>query len=65
VDFFLWGYVEDAVYTNPVTDLQDLYNRTGNATSTITPHMLGHAWIETDYQMNIIRNMRDTQVENV
>jgi hypothetical protein len=49
LDFFMWGYVKDIIYANPVLDLQDLCDRITNAISTVTSDMLKRIWIEIDY----------------
>lgn len=39
-DFFLWGYVKDKVYTEPVTTKEDMQLRIRRVFSTISPTML-------------------------
>ena len=40
VDFFLWGYVKDKVFSTPVRDITNLKARITDAFATITEDML-------------------------
>ena len=44
LDFFLWGYVKDKVFSTPVPDITNLKARITEAFATITEDMLGNAW---------------------
>jgi len=49
LDFFLWGYVKDKVFSTPVPDITNLKARITDAFATITEDMLGNTWREIDY----------------
>ncbi|GBN63326.1 hypothetical protein AVEN_258090-1 [Araneus ventricosus] len=40
MDFFLWGYLQQQVYTTPPPTLQDLQRRITHACANVTPAML-------------------------
>jgi len=50
LDFFLWRYVKDKVFSTPVPDITNLKARITDAFDTITEHMLDNTWRETDYR---------------
>jgi hypothetical protein len=45
LDFFLWGYVKDKVFSTPVPDITNLKARITEAFATITEDMLENTWI--------------------
>jgi len=47
LDFFLWGYVKDKVFSTPVPDITDLKARITDAFATITEDMLEKTWRES------------------
>jgi hypothetical protein len=49
LDFFLWGYIKDKVFSTPVADITDLKARITDAFATITEDMLENTWRESDY----------------
>jgi len=55
LDFFLWGYVKDKVFSTPVPDITNLKARIKDAFVTITEHMLENTWRETDYRFDVLR----------
>jgi len=46
LDFLLWGYVKDKVFSTPVPDITNLKARITDAFATITEDMLGNTWRE-------------------
>jgi len=50
LDFFLWRYVKDKVFSTPVPYITNLKARITDAFDTITEHMLDNTWRETDYR---------------
>ena len=50
LDFFLWGYVKDKVFSTPVPDITNLKARITHAFARITEDMLENTWRETDYR---------------
>ena len=63
LDFFLWGYVKDKVFSTPVPDITNLKARISDAFATITEDMLGNMWRETDYRLDILRATKGADVE--
>ena len=50
LDFFLWGYVKDKVFSTPFPAIRNLEARITDALATITEDMLENACRETDYR---------------
>ena len=50
LDFFLWGYVMDKMFSTPVPDITNLKSRITDDFATITEHMLENTWRENDYR---------------
>jgi len=44
LDFFLWGYVKDKVFSTPVPDITNLKARIRDAFATIIEDMLENTW---------------------
>jgi len=63
LDFFLWGYVKDKVFSTPVPDITNLKARITYAFVTITEHMLENTWRETDYRLDVLRATKGAHVE--
>ena len=54
LDFFIWGYVKDKVFSTPVPDIKNLKARITDAFATITEDMLENTCREIDYQLDIL-----------
>jgi hypothetical protein len=54
-NFFLWGYVKDCVYRNPVADINDSKERIKAAIATVDVDMLQRTWMELEYGLDIVR----------
>ena len=54
LDFFLWGYVKDKVFSTPVPDIKNLKARVTDAFATVTEDMLENTWREIDYRLDIL-----------
>jgi hypothetical protein len=65
LDFFLWGYVKDIVYTTPMTSLDELKLRIVAAIKRVTPQMLENTKREIEYRLNILCVMKGAHVEVV
>jgi len=63
LDFFLWGYVKDKVFSTPVPDITNLKARITDAFATITEHMLENTWREADYRLEVLRATKGVHVE--
>ena len=48
LDFFLWGYVKDAVFRTKVKDTNDLKEKIAVALETIDKSMLRRTWTDID-----------------
>lgn len=65
-DFFLWGYVKQAVYVPPLpTTLADLRNRVTAAVHSVTQDMLSNVWDEFGYRLDICRALQGGHFENL
>ena len=62
LDFFLWGYVKDSVFSTPVPDITNLKARIKDAFGTITEHMLENTWRETNYRLDVLRATKGAHV---
>jgi hypothetical protein len=63
LNFFLWGYVKDKVFSTPVPDITNLKARITDALATITEDMLENTWRETDYQLDVLCVTKGAHVE--
>ena len=63
LDFFLWRYVKDKVYSTPVPDITNLKASITDAFATITEDMLENTWRETDYRLDVLRATKGAHVE--
>jgi len=64
LDFFLWGYVKDKVFSTPFPDITNLKaTRITDAFAAITEHMLENTWRETDYRLDVLRATKEEHVE--
>ena len=55
LDFFLWGYVKDKVFSTPVPDITNLKARITDAFATITEDMLENTWREIYCRLDVLR----------
>jgi len=63
LDFFLWGYVKDKVFSTPVPDITNLKARITDAFVTITEDMLENTWREIEYRLDVLRATKGAHVE--
>ena len=63
LDFFLWGYVKDKVFSTPVPDITNLKARITDAFATITGDMLENTWRDIDYRLDVFRATKGAHVE--
>jgi len=63
LDFFLWGYVKDKVFSTPVPDITNLKARITDAFVTVTEDMLENTWREIDYRLDVLRATKGAHVE--
>ncbi|KAJ4426523.1 hypothetical protein ANN_27337 [Periplaneta americana] len=56
LDFFLWGYVKNKVYTgHKIRDLEQLRGRIRDAVNSVTPEMLQKTWQEIEFSIRILK----------
>lgn len=64
LDFFLWGYVKNKVYTgHKIHDLQQLRGRIRDAVMSVTPEMLQNTWQEIEFRLDVLRATRGSHIE--
>ena len=63
LDFFLWGYVKDKMFSTPVPDITDLKARITDAFATVTEDMLGNTWKGIDYRLDALRATKGAHIE--
>jgi len=63
LDFFLWEYVKDKVFSTPVPDITNLKAGITDAFATITEDMLENTWREIDYRLDVPRATKGAHVE--
>jgi len=54
IDFFLWGYLKDKVFSTAVPDITNL-----KAFATITEDMLENTWREIDYRLDVLHATKE------
>jgi uncharacterized protein with LGFP repeats len=65
-DFFLWGYVKNAVYVPPLpASIPELKVRIRTAIETITADMLQAVWNELDYRVDVCRIKKGAHIEQL
>jgi hypothetical protein len=66
MDFSLWGFVKDNVYTLPMpVDLQELCDRIVNAIALVHDTFLGKLWDELKYRLDVCRITRGRSIEHL
>ena len=63
IDFILWGYVKDKVFSTPVPDITNLKARITDVFATTTEDMLENTWRETDYRLDDLCATKGAHVE--
>ena len=63
IDFFLWQYVKDIVFSTPVPDITNLKARITDAFATVTEDMLENTWREIDYRLDVLSATKGAHVE--
>jgi len=63
LDFFLWGYVKDRVFSTPVPDITNFKARITDDFAAITEDMLENTWREIDYRLDVLRATKGAHVE--
>jgi len=63
LDFFLWGYVKDKVFSTPVPDITNLKARITDAFAAITEDLSENTYREIDYRLDVLRATKEAHVE--
>ena len=63
LDFLLWGYVKDKVFSTPVPDITNLKARLTDTFATITEDMFENTWREIDYRLDVLRATKAAHTE--
>jgi len=63
LDFFLWGYVKDKVFSTPVPDITNWKARITDAFGTVTEDLLENTWREIDYRLDVLSATKGAHVE--
>ncbi|GBO01243.1 hypothetical protein AVEN_271189-1 [Araneus ventricosus] len=53
LDFYLWGYVKQHVYSERINDINPLKQRITDFIHSVTPDILTHVWEERDYRLDV------------
>ncbi|PNF17170.1 hypothetical protein B7P43_G09082 [Cryptotermes secundus] len=65
-DFFLWGFVKDAVYVPPLpTNLNGLRNRITAAVNSVTQDICHRVWDEFSYRLDVIHAAGGGNIEHL
>jgi len=62
LDFFLWGYVKDKMFSIPVPDITNLKARITDAFATVTEDMLENRCRETGCRLDVLRATKRAHV---
>ena len=63
LDFYLWGYVKDWVYSEKIVDLTHLKTRITEAIATVTPAVIQSVWREFEYRLDLCRATNGGHIE--
>ena len=63
IDFFLWRYVKDKVFSTPVPGITNLKARITDAFATVPEDILENTWREIDYRLDVLRATKGAHVE--
>ncbi|GBM07131.1 hypothetical protein AVEN_177091-1 [Araneus ventricosus] len=53
LDFYLWGYVKQHVYSERISDINTLEQRITDVIHSVTPDVLTRVWEELDYRLDV------------
>ncbi|GBL99202.1 hypothetical protein AVEN_140669-1 [Araneus ventricosus] len=63
LDFYLWGYVKQHVYSERITDINHLKQRITDVIHSVTPIVLTRMWEELDYRLDVCRAKNGAHIE--
>ncbi|GBN54976.1 hypothetical protein AVEN_261494-1 [Araneus ventricosus] len=55
LDFYLWGYVKQHMYSERITDINHLKQKITDVVRSVTPDVLTRVWEELDYRLDVCR----------
>ncbi|GBN65768.1 hypothetical protein AVEN_97123-1 [Araneus ventricosus] len=59
LDFYLWGYVKQRVYSERINDIDHLKQRITDVIHSVTPDVLTRMWEELDYRLDVCRQQME------
>ncbi|GBN25045.1 hypothetical protein AVEN_108528-1 [Araneus ventricosus] len=63
LDFYLWGYVKQHVYSERINDVNLLKPRITDIIHSVTPDVHTRVWEELDYRLDVCRATNGTHIE--
>ncbi|GBM49949.1 hypothetical protein AVEN_22461-1 [Araneus ventricosus] len=63
LDFYLWGYVKQHVFSERINDINHLKQRITDVIHSVTPDVLTRVWEELDYRLDVCRATYGTHIE--
>ena len=57
------GYLKYKVFSTPVPDTTNLKARITDSSATVTEHMLENTWGEIDCRLDVLRSIKEENVE--
>ncbi|GBO25568.1 hypothetical protein AVEN_131690-1 [Araneus ventricosus] len=63
LDFYLWGYVKQHVYSERINDINHLKQRITDIIRSVTPDVLTRVWEELDCRLDVCRATNGVHLE--
>ncbi|GBO36066.1 hypothetical protein AVEN_187629-1 [Araneus ventricosus] len=63
LDFYLWGYVKQHVYSERINDINHLEQRITDVIHSVTADVLTRVWQELDYRLDVCRATNGAHIE--
>ncbi|GBN11814.1 hypothetical protein AVEN_177443-1 [Araneus ventricosus] len=63
LDFYLWGYVKQHVYSERINGINHLKQRITDIIHSVTPIVLTRVWEELDYRLDMCRATNGAHIE--
>ncbi|GBM40713.1 hypothetical protein AVEN_241762-1 [Araneus ventricosus] len=63
LDFCLWGYVNQLVYSERTNGINHLKQRIADVIHSVTPDVLTRVWEELDYRLDVCRATNGAHIE--
>ncbi|GBM06678.1 hypothetical protein AVEN_190892-1 [Araneus ventricosus] len=63
LDFNLWGYEKQHVYSERINDINHLKQRITNVIHSVTPDVLNRVWEELDYRLDVCSAANEAYIE--